>query len=48
MTGTEARTTDAELEQRFIVVRARAVGNNRRWTVKDGFKAARLAEVHLR
>ena len=45
MTGTEARTTDAE--QRFIVVRARAVGNNRRWTVKDGFQAARLAEVHL-
>ena len=33
-----------ELNQRFIVVRMRAVGNIRRWTGKDGFQAARLAD----
>ena len=32
-----------ELNQRFIVAR-RAVGNNRRWTGKDGFQAARQAD----
>ena len=43
--GTKAQTTD-ELNQRFIVVRTRAVENNRGWTGKDGFQAARLDSEH--
>ena len=33
--GTQAQTTDVELNQRFVVVRTRAVGNNRRWRGKE-------------
>ena len=44
--GTQAQTTDVESNQRFIVVGARAVRNNRRWTGKDGFQGARQADEH--
>jgi hypothetical protein len=39
--GTQAQTMDVELNRRSIAWRMRAVGNNRRWTGKDGFQAGR-------
>ena len=41
--GTQAQTMDVELNRRSIAWRMRAVGNNRRWTGKDGFQAGRWA-----